>query len=229
MNLLRLIDYYIREKKVLHVRQHSYSLTMCGNSYGGFMVALDELNNESVVYSFGIGEDLSFSEDIMDTINCSIFAFDPTPKSIRYIEKHKLYTNLRFKFYSDALSDYDGITQFHLPLNDDYVSGSIENWDGVKEETIDVRVRSLQTIMTDLGHEEIDLLKMDIEGTEFRVVEDIVNKNIPVKQICLEFHDRFFENGIDKLESMMRQLRMNNYELIYSDKKNCTITLIRTY
>lgn len=46
---------------------------MCGNSYSGFMVALDELNNESVVYSFGIGEGLFFSEDIMDNVNCSIF------------------------------------------------------------------------------------------------------------------------------------------------------------
>ena len=68
---------------------------MCGDSYGGFMVALNELQNESVVYSFGIGEDLSFSEGIMDTINCSIFAFDPTPKSIKYVTyrrpRHKMY------------------------------------------------------------------------------------------------------------------------------------------
>lgn len=212
----------------MHVKQHSFILPMCGDSYGGFMVALNELQNESVVYSFGIGEDLSFSEGIMDTINCSIFAFDPTPKSIKYVEANELCANPRFNFYPYALSNYDGITQFHLSQNDDYVSGSIEKWDGVKEETVDVRVKSIQTIMSDLGHEEIDLLKMDIEGTEFKVIDDIVN-NIAIKQICSEFHDRFFENGIDKLEDMMGQLRKRNDELIYSDKKGCTLTLIRTH
>lgn len=64
------------------------------------MVTLKQINAESIVYSLGIGEDLSFSEKIIADTNCSIFAFDPTPKSIKYVKESEIYKNPRFKFYT---------------------------------------------------------------------------------------------------------------------------------
>lgn len=45
--------------------------------------------------------------------------------------------------------------------------------------------------MSDLHHQQIDLLKLDIEGSEYRVLDEILESQIPIHQIVVEFHDRF--------------------------------------
>jgi hypothetical protein len=39
------------------------------------------------------------------------------------------------------------------------------------------------------NHRAVDLLKIDIEGAEYGVVDQILNQSIPVRQIIVEFHD----------------------------------------
>ena len=63
--------------------------------------------------------------------------------------------------------------------------------------------------MNQLGHKQMDVLKMDIEGSEFKVVKDLMDSNleaINVKLICMETHERFFESKecIDDLYELMR-------------------------
>ena len=37
----------------------------------------------------------------------------------------------------------------------------------------------------------IDILKMDIEGAEYDVIDDIINSPVPIAQVLIEFHHRF--------------------------------------
>jgi len=71
-----------------------------GNDYGGFYICPDLLkynNGEKIIYSIGIGEDISFDLDIIKEFpNCKIYAFDPTPKSIEWIKKQHLPKNMIF-------------------------------------------------------------------------------------------------------------------------------------
>jgi hypothetical protein len=53
---------------------------------------------------------------------------------------------------------------------------------------IEVEIRKVSTLMKELGHESIDLLKLNIEGSEYGVINDIATNNLQVKQICVEFH-----------------------------------------
>ena len=57
-------------------------LTQCKYIDGGKYVCMDELfddivNNQCVIFSFGILNDWTF-EDMMDNLGCSVYAFDPT-------------------------------------------------------------------------------------------------------------------------------------------------------
>lgn len=61
----------------------------------------------------------------------------------------------------------------------------------VQSEGVEVVHKCMLSIMRELGHTQIDLLKIDIEGSEFSVIEDVLNNNVPVRQICVEIHDRF--------------------------------------
>jgi len=48
----------------------------------------------------------------------------------------------------------------------------------------------LSTIMCMLGHDWIDLIKLDIDGTEINVIEDLQKSgNIPTSQILIDFND----------------------------------------
>ncbi|MCO6500406.1 MAG: FkbM family methyltransferase [Vicingus serpentipes] len=181
-----------------------------GNEYGGFYVHPDLLNDKSFVYSFGIGEDVSFDLAIIQNHNSQVFAFDPTPKSITWVTHQDLPAN--FHFYDFGIDVKDGERAFNLPSNENHVSGSVFSPSHVSENRkIEVKMKSLRSIMKDLKHQHIDVLKMDIEGSEYDVLLDIINSNIKVGQILAEFHDRFFSEGNNKSKKVIKALEKKGY------------------
>ncbi len=183
-----------------------------GGEYGGFYLCPDFLNENSIVYSFGIGEDISFDNAVIENHNCQVFGFDPTPKSISWINSQKL--NKKFHFYEFGISDKSEIVDFFLPNNPQYVSGSIINQKNVDSVSkVSVEMKSLADIMNELGHKHIDVLKMDIEGAEYSVIENILKNKISISQILIEFHDRFFENESLKSKQVIEELRRSGYEI----------------
>lgn len=188
-----------------------------GNNYGGFYVNPELISNNSIVYSFGIGEDISFDKAVIKNNNCQVFGFDPTPKSINWIDKQNLSEN--FHFYKYGISNKNGFVDFFTPKNPNHVSGSItahENVDVTNK--VSVEMKTLESIMQNLGHDHIDVLKMDIEGSEYDVIENILDSNLTITQILIEFHDRFFENGEQKTKQAVNKLRENGYKIFAISK-----------
>ena len=210
--LIRKLKSYRRKdrlRKMLKFGSKRDDIVHCGEDYGGFEIVETVLDDESIVYSFGIGEDLSFSKDLVNKYGCNVFAFDPTPKSIEYVRKNELYNDNRFNFFEWGLSNRDEIGEFHLPSDDANVSGSLNSWSGVGGETIKVVLKTIPSIMRELNHSYIDILKMDIEGSEFDVIDSLFDNNdIKIGQICVEIHDRFFWNGESRLRRMLKKLEM---------------------
>ncbi|MNL38792.1 hypothetical protein D3C87_1610300 [compost metagenome] len=54
---------------------------------------------------------------------------------------------------------------------------------------------------------------MDIEGSEYCVIDSILDSSIEVKQILLEIHERFFDNGMEKTKSLLDSLRRHGYQI----------------
>lgn len=195
-------------------KQCKVPLVYLGNDYGGFYVSPSaEMKN---VYSFGIGTDISFDLAMIEKYNAQISAFDPTPKSINWVKAQGTINN--FHFYPFGLSDYDGKAEFHLPKNPEYVSGSAFLYDGVQTEAVEVEMKRLSTIMSELNHTSIDVLKMDIEGSEFGVIEDIIKEGIEFEELCIEFHSRFFDDGTKKLKNLIKLLNNNGYLICAAPK-----------
>jgi FkbM family methyltransferase len=181
-----------------------------GNIYGGFYVSTQFLGPNSIIYSFGIGEDISFDKAIIKNHNCNVFGFDPTPKSIMWIKNQDLPAN--FNFYDFGIGNKSGFVDFYLPKNPEYISGSYIIQNNVNSlEKIVVKMKSFEDIINELGHKHIDILKMDIEGAEYDVIDSILNTKIPINQFLIEFHDRLFENGKVQTQEVIGKLKSNGY------------------
>ncbi len=186
-----------------------------GNNYGGFFVDVSNLKGESIIYSFGIGEDISFDKELIKKTKAKVYGFDPTPKSIEWVKENKVNN---FIFFDYGIGIKNESTKMYLPKNKDHVSGSIIKTKNLSEQYVNIELKTLDKIMDELEHNHIDLLKLDIEGLEYQVLDYIVAKKIKINQIVLEFHDRFVENGVEKRKKLMKRLRGNGYVLFAISK-----------
>ena len=186
----------------------------CGTQYGGFYVCFDmfahnSMNHPILIYSAGVGEDISFDIAIMQNFHCKLFAFDPTPKSIKWIQNQKLPDN--FNFYPYGISDKTEEKRFYLSNTDLDISSSIfVHQYTSNDDYITVQMKSLDNIAQEHQHTYIDVLKMDIEGSEFAIIENFPD-NITFGQIVIEFHERFLKNGKIVLKKAITQLKKKGY------------------
>ena len=54
---------------------------------------------------------------------------------------------------------------------------------------------------------------MDIEGSEYVVLDDILSAGVKIKQILIEFHHRFKGVGIRRTKEAIKKLRNYGYEI----------------
>ena len=196
-----------------------------GSGYGGWDVVVSSLNPNSVVYSFGVGEDASFDMALIEKYNLIIHAFDPTPKSIEWVKRQKFHEN--FVMHSYGIAAFDGEVSFNPPSNPDHVSYTILDRPFTKSKAISVPVRKISTIMQELGHASIDILKLDIEGAEYDVIKDLYASGIRPEQILIEFHHRFPNVGIEKTKEAVGCIKSMGYQLFSVSATNEEYCFIR--
>ena len=88
-------------------------------------------------------------------------------------------------------------------------------------------LKSFSDILADLGHQQIDVLKMDIEGSEYAIIEDILTSGIPITQILVETHERFFEDGKTKGERFFKLLHRHGYRIFAISDTYQEISLVK--
>jgi len=205
--------FYVATGKIFNVKkQINIPHQWYGNEYGGFYISNEKLNKNSIIYSFGVGEDISFDEAIINEFNCKVFAFDPTPKSIKWVENRK--NPIEFNFHPYGIDEQSGVVEFLLPKNNDYVSGSVINQINVdKEKKIKVNMKCLADIVKDMNHKHIDILKIDIEGSEYKILDSILLAPVKIDQILIEIHERFFPDGKEKTKALLNTMNNHGYKV----------------
>jgi FkbM family methyltransferase len=185
---------------------------LLGNRGAAFAVCPELLTSDSVVYSFGIGTDISFDRELISRYGVSVHAFDPTPRSIAWLKTQALPP--RFCVHEVGLGAYDGMASFAPPKSELHVSHTMVPRTGLTP-GIEAPVQRLATIMRELKHARIDLLKIDIEGAEYAAINDFLLSSPPIRQICIEFHHRWPEIGPGKTKEAISALHSAGYRVFH--------------
>jgi FkbM family methyltransferase len=169
------------------------------------------------VYSFGVEEDLGIDRRFAERYAADVFVFDPTPNTVEWVADKRLPDNIHF--FPVGVAGKDGRVSFYPRVNR---KGDVSRTmyttvpaAGSEQHHVEVDMKTLRTIMKDLGHERIDVLKMDVEGAEYEVIDEIVNMPHPPKQIMLEFHHRFRSIGNQRTIDAVEKLNTKGYRIFY--------------
>lgn len=195
-------------------------LRLIGEKYGGWVVPTDLIDEHSICYCVGCGEDISFDLGLIERFNCEVYAFDPTPRAIAFVNE-VAGENPNYHFFDVGLWDKEDTLKFYEPDNPKHVSYSLLNLQ--KTETyINVKVKRLKGIMEENDHEKITLLKLDIEGAEYKVVQTIIEDNVDVNVICIEYDEIFQPLDKDfrkRVKASIFSLVSAGYSLVHAQGK----------
>lgn len=219
-----------------------------GTNYGGWSIPKDaNLNNNSIIYSGGVGEDMSFDLKLEDKYKCKIFLIDPTQRAIKHYEEVKEFYNTKINNFTgniqadylyniiDLHPDFDNYTyinkglykeksklKFYKQTNPNYVSQSLVN-NMYGNDYDEVEVDSIKNIMKTYNHSKIDLLKLDIEGSEIDVLNQMLDDEIYPKYLCIEFDLLLKKKDPNQLtQKLVKRLQENNYKIL--ENKNLNVT-----
>lgn len=219
-----------------------------GTNYGGWSIPIHaELDENSVVYSGGVGEDMSFDLKLQDKYNCKIFLIDPTQRAIKHYEEVKVFYDTNMNNFSgniqpdymyniiDFKPNFNNFTYINKGLykettklkffkqnNPNYVSQSlVQNMFGNDYDEVDVV--SVKDIMDEYNHTKIDLLKLDIEGSEIDVLNKMLDGEIYPRYLCIEF-DLFLKRKDPQqlTHKIINRLQQNKYEILENTNMNIT-------
>lgn len=188
-----------------------------GNPRGSWLVPDSILVNGSICYCGGVGEDISFDLALIERYGCIVYAFDPTPRAIAHVEA--VAKDVRsFHFAPYGLWSREKTLKFFAPRNPNHVSHSAVNLQGTKDYFV-ASCRRIPDIMQANGHVAIDLLKLDIEGAEYEVLDDLLRTETHPKVLCVEFDQ---PAPILRTVRMIQRILNAGYLLVSVDAWNYT-------
>jgi FkbM family methyltransferase len=195
-----------------HQAEIESAMAFLGSEYGGWALDLTGLTDCSIVYSVGVGEDVSFDIALLERTQCKLYAFDPTPIATQWVRNNSLPTN--FHFFPIGLSNRDGEVDFFVPPVPGFHSLSREAEPTAKnKEVVRCKVNRLESLMRELGHSHIDVLKMDIEGFEYEVIDDLIDGRVRPNQILVEFHHGIYGFSREQTREAVARLRGAGYKM----------------
>ena len=223
MNLKRLVNQCIR-KDLFYFPEALPSTETLGTVYGGHSVLTGAVKPEPILYSFGVGEDISFDLEMIERFDAQIYACDPTPRAVKFLDAQTLPDN--FKFKAVAVSDKNETLEFHPPLNPQHVSHSVVQ-KSEELKPLSVPAESVASLMHGWGHQEVTILKMDIEGAEYAVLEDMMRTGIKPEQILVEYHHFFKGSSVKQTRDSVELLLANGYVIFDIDDRGHNYSFVR--
>jgi FkbM family methyltransferase len=244
MNLLKKVAKSVLANRAQQDVVPLKDLVHLGSTNHGYNVPNNYLSASSICYCVGAGTDISLDTELVTKFKSQVFIFDPMPYAQDHFNGLVSSTGQGISFTADnnkqgyvysisagelATIKYCGtgiwnekkIVKFFVPSKDNYAGHSITNLQNTAE-YIEAPVDKLVNIMQELGHQQIDLLKIEIEGSEYTVIDNVLADALDVKIILVEFDEYHHTKGLARLsairhiEQSSQKLSKAGYKLVHS-------------
>lgn len=188
------------------------------NAYGAWTYCESTLSSNPTVISFGIGTNMDWERHMIESHGATVYAHDPTPKSIQFVQsKLQEWESLRtpnfvFKDVGVGASDLSNVT-LHLPSNPNFVSARVGEAQEGSKGSVQVELWSMPKTFREHGLESVDIVKWDVEGVEFDVIESL--DELPTKLLLLEWHTRF-QDDPQRQKKATQQLNNLGFVLVHT-------------
>jgi len=189
------------------------------NFDGGYLVCSKVLNKCNNLITLGVGDDTSFERDfIKRSFKNRIFLFD-------YSVNNFLFIKIIFKYVRRFLTFRSNIQKLIY---------SFKNFINFQKLLLNKNVRFFKkkVVLKPLNENEIslreifsnskskdNLLKIDIEGYEYEIIEDVLKNSEKIQMLIIEFHsiNNDLNKFIKKIKSLQKKftiihLHANNYK-----------------
>ncbi len=198
-------------------------LVKLGSLCGGWIVPASAVHRGGTAICVGAGEDITFDVEL-NKRGFNVFTLDPTPRAKKHVahvlEAAKVgspmvidnalsefydlqgFEKHRFSFADVGVWNQDTSMRFFAPKNQNDVSHSIVNLQST-DAWFEAKCVTLRTFCDVHKISQIDILKLDIEGSEYAVLRNIVKKGPWPKILCVEFDE--IRNPIDN--SLMERIQ----------------------
>ena len=195
-----------------------YSLIRVGKDFdGGYLVGKNTILKSNILISFGINDDWSFEKDFKNiNLEARVLCYDDKP-ILKYLFK-KLIISTIFLF-----SHFNLNKVFILIKNIFCFLKDKKELTFIKKK---ISYGDLKEIIKDIKSDSI-FLKIDIEGFEYRILEEILFYQKKFTGIIIEFHDidyhkDLIKNFINKLNLNLVHIHPNNNSLVdYNNDPTC--------
>ena len=163
--------------------KHTYNLIRMGkDNDGGYLVEKKSIENAKALVSFGVSTDWSFEKDFSSINKGKIHAYDHTVNSNFFIKKIikdflKILTGNLFLWIKSIILFQDYIFFFRN-----------ENTHYIEKIGSEKGCTSFQETIERVNENPI-FLKIDIEGSEYRIMDEIIDNARNISGLAIEFHD----------------------------------------
>lgn len=166
-----------------------------------------ELNESSVIIDLG-GFEGQWASDIYSMYNSNIYIFEPYIPFYTTIEKRFIKNN-KIKVFPFGLQSEDNKIELYI---DSDKSSLIKNG---KSKISIIELKNAEDFLKQENIKLIDLIKINIEGGEYDLLNHLINSNIiqNIKNLQIQFHD--FVEGADSMMPKIRKELSITHSLTY--------------
>ena len=216
-----LAKHWERTKRSLGRRWREWRLprgyARLGTRYGGWWVDVGRIGGHGLLIDAGLGEDISFPSAFLQRFPASrVIGVEPNPRSLAYCRAHPQA--------GETLTFHLPRAQDDLPKGADGVSGSLVGTHEYVEggDTLTVQTIDLAAVLAHAGKPECDVLKLDIEGAEYEVLQHLCASGEIRRagQVLIEFHHRVTHHRFEETEALVGLISDCGFTLIHTEGRN---------
>lgn len=183
-------------------------------------ITRNSLDAGSFIISAGVGQSITFEDALVARFDATVILLDPSPTGLNTIQARESMRNLTF--LPIGLARQSGTHRFVPPERPEEGSfRKAQDGDGPL-----FRCTSVADLLKVHNRHKIDLLKIDVEGCEYEILESILDSRIEVDQICVEIHhNRVIPIDKTVLQAALLILRLvaqGGYRIIYNKNMDFT-------